>query len=616
MRARSDPPFAHPQRTGDMPIPLNDFWKLAINSRLLSADECQRLDAAFSRVRGAQQGNSVTLAEWLLASGVLSRYQTSVLLAGKAASLFVRRIQSLRPARKRTAQGTVSGRASAQRVFGGTLFPVERTGQRSAAQVAAVIRLAQAMAAFGEDHLSRVFEFVERKSAKFVVIEDLAGMTLADYLLSQPVAPADGCRIVRDLSLAASALHEHGQAHGDIRPQNIWLTAEGGVKLLGFPLGRDPAQSAAYRVGDAEPSARLSAQADYLAPELAFGGAAPDARADIYSLGCLAYALLIGRAPFAEGDVAQKLARHASEPAVTLDQFGMPPALPQLVAHMMAKNPPVRLDSATEVAAQLVPFASPDPTAGRPASPALEAFEQFLAQRPAAVAPSSAAAAPKAPVEVPAEMPVHTPLETPVEMSQPQMPISPAPRPGIAGGSGGLAVADRPTTIAQRAALADELVPVRPRVKRSKAKPRKVNPMALAAGVLALFAMAGVVAGLGVAPRGSGKQDRGQQGVPGRRSSAETQDQKDQETQPSRSGFGRRRRRRQQGIRGRRTGGDCHAGQTGEDWRPPARQAGLSGDRRRRLVDVGVSHGRLADQLAATCRRAPKPSSRPGHRPS
>ena len=39
------------------------------------------------------------------------------------------------------------------------------------------------------------------------------------------------------------------------------------------------------------------------------------------------YALLIGRPPFAEGDVAQKLARHASEPAVTLDQFGMPPAI-------------------------------------------------------------------------------------------------------------------------------------------------------------------------------------------------------------------------------------------------------------------------------------------------
>ena len=113
--------------------------------------------------------------------------------------------------------------------------------------------------------MCRVFELVERKSTKFVVLEDLAGVTLAEFLLSQTIAPPDGCRIVRRPALATAALHENGQAHGDIRPQNIWLTADGGVKPSGFPLARDPVQAASYRVDEGVP-ARLAAQADDLCP--------------------------------------------------------------------------------------------------------------------------------------------------------------------------------------------------------------------------------------------------------------------------------------------------------------------------------------------------------------
>jgi serine/threonine protein kinase len=491
-----------------MPIPLNDFWKLAIDCRLLSADDCQRLDSAFGRVPGAQQGNAATLAEWLVASGVLSRYQSSVLLAGKARPFLFGDYKVF----DRHESGRLKGIYRAVHLPTGhavALYFLSSGLQKEPQQVAAVMRQAQIMAGVRDDRLSRVFEFVERKTSKFVVIEDLAGITLADYLLSQPLAPADACRLVRDLALAAAALHEHGLAHGDIRPQNIWLTAEGGVKLLGFPLGRDPAQSAAYRIGEGPPSSRLSAQADFLAPELAFGRRAPDARADIYSLGCLMYALLIGRPPFAEGDVADKLARHASEPAVPLDQFGMPPALSQLVAHMMAKNPPVRLDSAAEVAAQLGPFASPDPTAGRPASPTLAAFDRLIAERqPPIAAPGSAAAAPttssnSAPGNQTPSKPAsgkQPPSDAPAEKTRRSMPPAAAPAEEFADDSGSVAVADHPAMAAQRLSPVDDLRPVRPRGVRTKSKARKMNPMVLAGGALAMFALAGVVAGLATRP--------------------------------------------------------------------------------------------------------------------
>ncbi len=303
-----------------MPISVNDFWKLAIDTRLLSAEECQHLDSAFGRVRGAQQGNAATLAEWLTASGVLSRYQGQVLLAGKARPFVFGDYKIF----DRHEAGRLKGLFRAVHLPTGYSLALYFFSSKLLAdpkQLAPIVRQARLAAEVQDEHLSRVFELVERRSSKFVALEDLAGMTLADYLLAQPIAPADGCRIVRDVALAAAALHAHGQAHGDIRPENIWLTVDGGVKLLGFPLARDPAQSAIFRVDEAEPSPRLAAQADYLAPELAFGRRAPDARADIYSLGCLAYRLLIGRAPFAEGDVPQKLARHAAEPAVPLEQY-------------------------------------------------------------------------------------------------------------------------------------------------------------------------------------------------------------------------------------------------------------------------------------------------------
>ena len=503
-----------------MSISVNDFWRLAVDTRLLSAEECQHLDSAFGRVRSAQQGNAATLAEWLTATGVMSRYQAHVLLAGKARPFLFGdykvfdRHESDRLKGLYRAVHLTSGYSVAIYFLSSKLLADER-------HLTPVLRQARWMAGVREEHLCRVFELVERKSTKFVVLEDLAGVTLAEFLLSQTIAPPDGCRIVRDLALATAALHENGQAHGDIRPQNIWLTADGGVKLLGFPLARDPAQAASYRVDEGEPSARLAAQADYLAPELAFGRRTPDARADIYSLGCLAYRLLIGRPPFAEGDVLQKLARHASEPAVPLEQFGMPPALCQLIAHMMAKNPPVRLDSAAEVAAQLVPFASPDPTAGRPVSPVLQAFEQCLAQRQ----PAPEALAPAASAGQPAEKRVaprgETRRETPGPampgparsgptmagptmsgpmMPGPVMPLDSAPLDHLDGAAGGLAVAHRPAALVERTPLGDEIVPVRPRVKRSKSKGRKINPIALSAGVLALFALAGVVAGLATRP--------------------------------------------------------------------------------------------------------------------
>ncbi len=65
-----------------MAIPINDFWKRAVASRLLTPDRCRQLNDEFAALRGAEQSvDAVSLAEWLAASGVLTRGQVSALLA-------------------------------------------------------------------------------------------------------------------------------------------------------------------------------------------------------------------------------------------------------------------------------------------------------------------------------------------------------------------------------------------------------------------------------------------------------------------------------------------------------------------------------------------------------
>src|SRR5262249_34689346 len=132
-----------------------------------------------------------------------------------------------------------------------------------------------------------------------------------------------------------------------------------------------------------QPGSPLTLMADYLSPELAAPGRAPDSLTDLYALGCTLYAMLAGASPFAGGDAQQKLVRHATEAIRPLEPLGIPRPLAQVVTYMMAKNPAVRYQSAQAVAEQLAMFV--DPAAMRPQIPApaptLISFEQLIRQK-------------------------------------------------------------------------------------------------------------------------------------------------------------------------------------------------------------------------------------------
>src|SRR5205823_15121686 len=109
-----------------------------------------------------------------------------------------------------------------------------------------------------------------------------------------------------DLSEVAAALdvlHERELVHRDVKPANVILEEGGGALLADFGLARGASDTVLTQTG------RVSGTVDYLAPEVIRGAQAEPA-ADIYALGCVAYACLSGGPPFAARPVADAILAH------------------------------------------------------------------------------------------------------------------------------------------------------------------------------------------------------------------------------------------------------------------------------------------------------------------
>lgn len=370
-----------------MSIPIPVFWSLLQESRLLAAEQCQQLAADFSQVKGAgDQSNARTLAEWLVARNVLSRYQTMILLAGRPGPFHYGDYKVY----DRIEKGRLAGNFRA--VHGPTGHPVLLqflTGaviQDPAAWADAVQNTLSACTVLSP-HVQRFFEPVDLGSFKFVVSEDLRGVTLDERLAMGRFPPQEACRLARMAALGLAQLHQSGRAHGDVRPANMFLDTSvqghpGDVKVLFDP------HAVPGPVSFVQESAKLTAMSDYLAPELMHAGRIPDPLSDVYALGCSLYCLLSGSPPFVGGTVLQKMTRHASEAIRPLESLGVPQPLSQLVTYMLAKNPQVRYQSPAIVAEQLAPFIDPAQLYSQPAQalPTQAGYEHWVQQKQAHLA--------------------------------------------------------------------------------------------------------------------------------------------------------------------------------------------------------------------------------------
>lgn len=186
-----------------------------------------------------------------------------------------------------------------------------------------------------------------------------------------PMPPRQVRDVLASLCRVLGYVHAQGYVHLDLKPENIRLLEDGRLKLMDFGL-----MERTGRTGGP-----IRGTLAYLAPEVA-RSARVDQRADLYSLGAVAYHLLTGRAPF-EGDRAITLIKAHLESPVPMLENTSDPALEGIVMRLLAKDPVRRFQSAAEVLSALGFEAEDEPAillspalVGRQAQ--IEAFVSWL----------------------------------------------------------------------------------------------------------------------------------------------------------------------------------------------------------------------------------------------
>ena len=198
--------------------------------------------------------------------------------------------------------------------------------------------------------LVTIHELIQEERGLFIVMEFVSGSTLETMLNGSPgpVEPKAVLQILWRLAGGLHAVHSAGVIHRDIKPGNIIIGEGLKVKIADFGVAAMSDGQTLMALGTTK----------YMAPEL-YGGKTVDARADMYSLGFIAYKMLLGRAKFNEvfADVVRDKSTEAlrwmkwhgneqvNAPALNELNPAIPKPLADIVATMMVKNPDHRIAS-------------------------------------------------------------------------------------------------------------------------------------------------------------------------------------------------------------------------------------------------------------------------------
>jgi len=193
-----------------------------------------------------------------------------------------------------------------------------------------------------------VFDFGEVDDVAYLAMELLEGTDLRKRVQQGPLPPAEAIEIGCQMAEALAYAHGRGIVHRDIKPANIMLPDRGAAKIMDFGLAR-------MRVADHKTSTGIVLGTPrYMSPEQ-ISGQPVDQRSDIFSLGIVLWEILTGRRLFSGSEMAQvshSITYDEHEPPTRVNP-DLPAMLDFVVARALKKDPAVRYQDASEMAADL-----------------------------------------------------------------------------------------------------------------------------------------------------------------------------------------------------------------------------------------------------------------------
>jgi len=217
-------------------------------------------------------------------------------------------------------------------------FKAVRAGRGAQVRAARLVQEAELAARLCHPNIVELRDVGRCPYGPYLVMELLDGVTLEQRLAGERLSVAEALHIAVEVVTAAAHAHRHGVVHRDLKPGNVFLQDHGSVKVLDFGM--------AHAFGHRKAAGGTPA---YMAPEQ-WRGAPEDERTDVFALGVILFRMLADQLPF-PGDDGAELCGPRPAPIVEVAEA---PALGELVARMLDKDPVERPRDAGEVLPALI----------------------------------------------------------------------------------------------------------------------------------------------------------------------------------------------------------------------------------------------------------------------
>jgi serine/threonine-protein kinase len=230
-------------------------------------------------------------------------------------------------------------------------------------------REAKILASLNHPGIATIYEELQQDERGYLVLEYIAGDTLADRIKRGELPPKEALSIALQIAEALSAAHNQAVIHRDLKPSNIKITPDGNVKVLDFGIAKTIGAKTSDDHSSLTKTGKIIGTPAYMSPEQVRGESV-DNRSDTWSFGCVLYEMLTGRVPFKDKTSSDVVANILKDQP---DWQALPAEIPANIRVMLRrcleKDCQQRLqhisDAAIEISETLNPPMIEPPVSGR-----------------------------------------------------------------------------------------------------------------------------------------------------------------------------------------------------------------------------------------------------------